>query len=104
MQAIYTRTMRVKDDMLGKAMEIGKGLAAVRKKYYKKHQVYFSFQIGGDPRTIRETVIGPMFEDDNFKADQKMSADKRYQKLQIQLKKVAVEGTIQDEIRYVFSE
>ena len=25
MQAIYTRTMRVKDDMLGKAMEIGKG-------------------------------------------------------------------------------
>ena len=45
-----------------------------------------------------------MFEDDNFKADQKMSADKRYQKLQMQLKKVAVEGTIQDEIRYVFSE
>ena len=29
MQAIYTRTMRVKDDMLGKAMEIGKGLAKV---------------------------------------------------------------------------
>ena len=36
MQAIYTRTMRVKDDMLGKAMEIGKGLAKVRKKYYPK--------------------------------------------------------------------
>jgi hypothetical protein len=35
-QAIYTRTMRVKDDMLGKAMEIGKGLAKVRKKYYPK--------------------------------------------------------------------
>ena len=31
MQAIYTRTIRVKDDMLGKAMEIGKGLAKVRK-------------------------------------------------------------------------
>ena len=29
MQAIYTRTIRVKDDMLGKAMEIGKGLAKV---------------------------------------------------------------------------
>jgi hypothetical protein len=52
-QAIYTRTMRVKDDMLGKAMEIGKGLAKVRKKYYPKHGIYFSFQIGGDPRTIR---------------------------------------------------
>ena len=104
MQAIYTRTIRVKDDMLGKAMEIGQGLAAVRKKYFKKHQVYFSFQIGGDPRTIRETVIGPMFEDNNFEADQKMSADKKYQKLQMQLKQVAVEGTIQDEIRYVFSE
>jgi hypothetical protein len=77
-QAIYTRTMRVKDDMLGKAMEIGKGLAKVRKKYYPKHGIYFSFQIGGDPRTIRETVIGPMFEGDN-EADAKMSADKKYQ-------------------------
>jgi hypothetical protein len=78
-QAIYTRTMRVKDDMLGKAMEIGKGLAKVRKKYYPKHGIYFSFQIGGDPRTIRETVIGPMFEGDN-EADAKMSADKKYQR------------------------
>ena len=104
MQAIYTRTMRVKDDMLGKAMEIGKGLAKVRKKYYPKHQIYFSFQIGGDPRTIRETVIGTMFEDDNFEADAKMSADKKYQSLQNQLKKVAVEGTIKDEMRVIFSE
>ena len=103
MQAIYTRTMRVKDDMLGKAMEIGKGLAKVRRKYYPKHQIYFSFQIGGDPRTIRETVIGTMFEGEND-ADAKMSADKKYQKLQMQLKKVAVEGTIQDEMRYIFSE
>jgi len=45
-----------------------------------------------------------MFEEDNFEADQKMSADKKYQKLQMQLKKVAVEGTIKDEIRYIFSE
>ena len=104
MKVIYTRTMRVKDDGLGKAMEIGKGLAAVRKKHYPNHDVYFSFQMGGDPRTIRETLIGTMFEDDNFEADQKMSADKKYQNLQKQLKKVAVEGTIQDEIRYVFSE
>ena len=37
MKVIYTRTMRVKDDGLGKAMEIGKGLAAVRKKHYPNH-------------------------------------------------------------------
>ena len=104
MQAIYTRTMRVKDDGLGKAMEICQGLAKVRKKYYPKHQIYFSFQIGGDPITVRETMIGTMFEDDNFEADQKMSADKKYQNLQKQLKKVTVEGTIKDEIRYIFSE
>ena len=41
MKVIYTRTMRVKDDGLGKAMEIGKGLAAVRKKHYPNHDVYF---------------------------------------------------------------
>ena len=103
MKVIYTRTMRVKDDGLSKAMEIGKGLATVRKKHYPNHEVYFSFQIGGDPRTIRETVIGPMFEGDND-SDAKMSADKKYQKLQMQLKKVAVEGTIQDEMRFIFSE
>ena len=102
MQAIYTRTMRVKDDMLGKAMEIGQGLAKVRKKYYPKHQIYFSFQIGGDPRTIRETLIGPMFEGDND-ADANMSADPEYIKLLDQLKEVAIEGTIEDEIRPIFS-
>ena len=103
MQAIYTRTMRVKDDGLGKAMEIFQGLAKVRKKYYPEHQIYFSFQIGGDPRTIRETLIGPMFEGEND-ADAKMSADKKYQSLKKQLQKVAVEGTIEDEIRFIFSE
>ena len=103
MQAIYTRTMKVKDNSLGEAMEIGKSLAKVRKKYYPKHNIYFSFQIGGDPRTIRETLIGPMFEGDN-EADAKMSADKKYQSLQNQLKKVAVEGTIKDEMRVIFSE
>ena len=78
MQAIYTRTIRVKDDMLGKAMEIGKGLAKVRKKYYPKHQIYFSFQVGGDPRTVRETLIGPMFEGDN-QADAKKVEDLKKQ-------------------------
>ena len=103
MQAIYTRTMKVKDNSLGEAMQIGKSLAKVRKKYYPKHNIYFSFQIGGDPRTIKETLIGPMFEGDN-EADAKMSADKKYQSLQKQLKKVAVEGSIEDEIRVIFSE
>ena len=72
-------------------------------KEYPKHNIYFSFQVGGNPRTIRETLIGPMFEGDN-QADAKMSADKKYQSLQKQLKKVAVEGTIEDEIRVIFSE
>jgi hypothetical protein len=44
-----------------------------------------------------------MFEGEN-EADAKMSAEKKYQNLQKQLKKVAVEGTIQDEIRVIFSE
>ena len=52
--------MRVKDDGLGKAMKIGQSLAKVRKKHYPDHEVYFSFQMGGDPRTIRETLIGTM--------------------------------------------
>ena len=103
MKVIYTRTMRVKDDGLGKAMEIGKGLATVRKKYYPDHEVYFSFQMGGDPRTIRETLIGAMFEGNN-EADANMSADPEYQKLLEQLKDVAIEGTIKDEIRPIFSE
>ena len=42
MQAIYTRTMRVIDDMF-KAMEIGKGLAKVRKKYYPNTSNLFFF-------------------------------------------------------------
>ena len=45
-----------------------------------------------------------MFEDSNFEQDAKMSADKKYQNLQKQLKKVSVEGTIEDEIRVIFSE
>ena len=102
MKVIYKTTVRVNDDGLGKAMEIGKGIAAVRKKPYPHHEVYFSFQMGGDPRTIRETLIGPMFEGDND-ADANMSADPEYIKLLEQLKEVAIEGTIEDEIRPIFS-
>ena len=56
MKAIYTRTIGVYDEKLGEAMEISKGLAEVRKKHYPDHEVYFSFQIGGNPRTVRETL------------------------------------------------
>ena len=103
MKVIYTRTIGVYDDKLSEAMEISKGLAEVRKKHYPDHEVYFSFQMGGDPRTIRETLIGAMFEGNN-EADANMSADSEYQKLLEQLKDVAIEGTIEDEIRPIFSE
>jgi phosphoglycerate-specific signal transduction histidine kinase len=98
MQAIYTRTMRVKDDGLGKAMEIGKGLAKVRKKYYPNHEFIFHFKWVVIQEQLEKQLIGTMFEGDND-ADAKMSADKKYQKLQKQLKNVAIEGTIEDEIR-----
>ena len=44
MKVIYTRTMRVKDDGLGKAMEIGKGLAAVRKNITPTMMFIFLFK------------------------------------------------------------
>ena len=103
MKAIYTRTIGVYDEKLGEAMEISKGLAEVRKKHYPDHEVYFSFQIGGNPRTIRETLIGPMFEGDND-ADAKMSADPKFIELQKKMKGVFKEGTIQDEMRMVFND
>ena len=61
MKAIYTRTIGVYDDKLNEAMEISKGLAEVRKKHYPDHEVYFSFQVGGNPRTVRETLVGEQF-------------------------------------------
>ena len=66
MKAIYTRTIGVYDEKLGEAMEISKGLAKVRKKHYPDHEVYFSFQIGGNPRTVRETLVGEQFTDKAF--------------------------------------
>ena len=84
-------------------MEISKGLAEVRKKHYPDHEVYFSFQIGGNPRTVRETLVGEQFTDKAFENDQNMSADPEYIKLLEQLKEVAIEGTIEDEIRPIFS-
>ena len=46
--------------------------------------------------------IRDRFEGDND-ADANMSADPEYIKLQEQLKEVAIEGTIEDEIRPIFS-
>ena len=46
--------------------------------------------------------IGTMFEGDND-ADANMSADPEYIKLLEQLKEVAIAGTIEDEIRPIFS-
>ena len=57
----------------------------------------------GDPRTIRETLSGKMCEGDN-EAYANMSADHEYQKRQEQLKDVAIEGTIEEEIRPICSE
>ena len=45
MQAIYTRTMRVKDDGLGKAMEICQGLAKVRKNIIQNTKSIFLFKL-----------------------------------------------------------
>ena len=44
MKAIYTRTIKVKDDMLGKSMEIGKGLAKVRKNIFQNTKFIFPFK------------------------------------------------------------
>ena len=64
MKGIYSRTFTVQDDKLNDAMEICKGLAEVRKVHFPDSQSYFSFQIGGNPRSFRETLIGEMFDGD----------------------------------------
>ena len=56
MKGIYTRTLNVYDNKFGEAVEIAKGLSQIRKKYYPDHVVSFSVQIGGNPRSIRETL------------------------------------------------
>ena len=92
MKTIYTRTIGVYDDKLGEAMEISKSLAEVRKKHYPNHEVYFSFQIGGNPRTVRETLVGEQFTDKAFENDQNMSADPKFVELQKKMKGVFKEG------------
>ena len=74
MKGIYSRTFTVQDDKLNEAMEICKGLAEVRKIHFPDAHSYFSFQIGGNPRSFRETLIGEMFDGD-YEKDMAMSAD-----------------------------
>ena len=104
MKAIYTRTIGVYDHKLSEAMEIAKGLAEVRKKHYPDHEVYFSIQIGGNPRAIRETVIGEHFDEKAMERDANMSADPKYAKLMKKMEGVFRDGSMQDEFRIIFND
>ena len=76
MKMIYTRTIGVHDNKLGEAMEIAKEQAAITKEH-AGYDVHVSFQIGGDPRTIRWTHIGEMMTGEAMELDAKISADPR---------------------------
>ncbi len=104
MKGIYTRTLNVYDNKFGEAVEIAKGLSLIRKKYYPDHVVSFSVQIGGNPRSIRETVIGDHFSDAAFDRDSKMSADPKFIELTKKMNGVFKEGTMQDEFRMIIDE
>ena len=60
---------------LGEAMEIAKEQAAIQKEHAGV-EVYVSFQLGGNPRTVRWMTMGEM--DKMMEADAKFSADPRY--------------------------
>tara|TARA_B110000438_G_C15235735_1_gene403401 strand:+ start:225 stop:533 length:309 start_codon:yes stop_codon:yes gene_type:complete len=102
MKMIYTRTMGVHDEKLGEAMEIATEQAAITKEH-SGNDVHVSFQIGGNPRTIRWTTIGNMMTGDDMEVDAKISADPRMINSMKKMKGVFVEGTMQDEMRIVFN-
>ena len=102
MKMIYTRTIGVHDSKLGEAMEIAKEQAAITKEH-SGNDVHVSFQIGGNPRTIRWTTIGDMMNGDAMEMDAKISADPRMIESMKKMPGVFVDGTIQDEIRVVFN-
>jgi hypothetical protein len=103
MKGIYSRTFTVQDNKLNEAIEICKGLAEVRKVHFPDAHSYFSFQIGGNPRSFRETMIGEMFDGD-YEKDMAMSADPKYIELIEKLSQVMVHGTMQDEMRMIFTD
>ena len=98
---IYTRTMGVHMNKLNEAMEIAKEQAAVQKEH-SGLDVYVSFQIGGNPRTIRWMTMGEM--DKMMEADAKFSADPRYISSLKKMDGVFVDGTMKDEMRYVINQ
>ncbi|SVB27433.1 uncharacterized protein METZ01_LOCUS180287 [marine metagenome] len=102
MKMIYTRTIGVHDSKLGEAMEIAKEQAAITKEY-SGNDVHVSFQIGGNPRTIRWTTIGDLMNGNAMELDAKISADQRMVESMKKMEGVFVEGTIQDEMRVVFN-
>ena len=98
---IYTRTIGVHMNKLNEAMEIAKEQAAVQKEH-SGLDVYVSFQMGGNPRTIRWMTMGEM--DKMMEADAKFSADPRYISSLKKMDGVFVDGTMKDEMRYVINQ
>ena len=92
---IYTRTIGVHMNKLGEAMEIAKEQAAIQKEHAGV-EVYVSFQLGGNPRTMGEM-------DKMMEADAKFSADPRYIASLKKMEGVFVDGTMKDEMRFVFN-
>ena len=82
---------------LDEAMEIAKEQASIQKEH-SGIDVYVSFQIGGNPRTLRWMTMGEM--DKMMEADAKFSADPRYLAALKKMDGVFVDGTMKDEMRY----
>ena len=98
---IYTRTIGVHMSKLDEAMEIAKEQASIQKEH-SGIDVYVSFQMGGNPRTIRWMTMGEM--DKMMEADAKFSADPRYIASLKNMEGVFVDGTMKDEMRYVINQ
>ena len=98
---IYTRTIGVHMNKLDEAMEIAKEQASIQ-KVHSGIDVYVSFQIGGNPRSLRWMSMGEM--DKMMAADTKFSADPRYIASLKKMEGVFVDGTMQDEMRYVINQ
>ena len=98
---IYTRTIGVHMHKLDQAMEIAKEQASIQKEH-SGIDVYVSFQMGGNPRTLRWMSMGEM--DKMMEADAKFSADPRYIASLKKMEGVFVDGTMRDEMRYVVNQ
>ena len=94
--------MQVHMDKLEEAMKIATEQAKIFKDLTGNDELV-SFQIGGNPRTIRWTTIGDMMTGDAMEMDAKISADPRMIDSMKKMQGVFVEGTIQDEMRVVFN-